>query len=207
MWIPRAHLLASIAVETEVMVSSTGEITLATVDMPLAWACAQALRMDEYSTCYVWTKTDEEHPDASGSGLLVWDQDELLLQFKRGRGLPKPDSAAKFGSNHRERPREHSRKPDFYRHMIAAMVGADRNGRPLPVLELFARVDDEHPLPPHWQAWGNQVQEIADGGELPAAEPPAPRTSRPGFDLPPGAHPLDIPPFLRRAPARAEAGA
>ncbi|WBL75622.1 hypothetical protein I3J27_21555 [Bradyrhizobium xenonodulans] len=156
MWIPRAHLLAKIPVKTEVMLAD-GEGVLATVDLPLAYACMLALGMDSYSTCYVWTKTDEEHPDVSGSGLLVWDQDELLLQFKRGKGLPKPDASEKFGSNHRERPREHSRKPDHYRNMIATMVGKDSDGAPLPVLELFARVDAEHPLPENWDAWGNQA--------------------------------------------------
>jgi len=156
MWIPRPHLLAKVPYKTEVMLAD-GERVIATVDLPLAYACQLALGMDSYSTCYVWTKTDEAHPDVSGSGLLVWDQDELLLQFKRGRGLPKPASDEKFGSNHRERPREHSRKPDHYRHMIATMVGKDSDGQPLPVLELFARVDAEHPLPENWGAWGNQA--------------------------------------------------
>ncbi|WP_262048637.1 S-adenosylmethionine-binding domain-containing protein [Bradyrhizobium sp. Bra78] len=164
MWIPRAHLLAKVPLKTEVMLAD-GECVMATVDLPLAYACQLALGMDAYSTCYVWTKTDAEHPDVSGSGLLVWDQDELLLQFKRGRGLPKPESSEKFGSNHRERPREHSRKPDFYRHMIATMVGKDSDGAPLPVLELFARVDAEHPLPENWGAWGNQAGVSAQRAE------------------------------------------
>ncbi|MFK4622544.1 methyltransferase-A70 family protein [Bradyrhizobium diazoefficiens] len=156
MWIPRPHLLAKVPFKTGAMLAD-GECVIATVDLPLAYACQLALGMDSYSTCYVWTKTDETHPDVSGSGLLVWDQDELLLQFKRGRGLPKPASDEKFGSNHRERSREHSRKPDHYRHMIATMVGKDSDGAPLPVLELFARVDAEHPLPENWDAWGNQA--------------------------------------------------
>jgi N6-adenosine-specific RNA methylase IME4 len=162
MWIPRPHLLALVEVETEVTIAETGEVTQARVDMPLSWACGQALGMDSYSTCFVWTKTDADFPDDSGSGLIAWDQDELLLLFKRGQGLPKPSGAEKFGSNHRERPREHSRKPDFYRHMIATMVGCDAEGRPLPVLELFARVDAEHPLPPGWLAAGNQAAPMAE---------------------------------------------
>lgn len=157
MWIPRPHLLALVEIELEVTIAATGEVVPARVDMPLAWACAKALAMDSYSTCFVWTKTDADFPDDSGSGLITWDQDELLLLFKRGQGLPKPSGSEKFGSNHRERPREHSRKPDFYRHMIATMVGCDAEGRPLPVLELFARVDAEHPLPPGWLAAGNQA--------------------------------------------------
>jgi hypothetical protein len=157
MWIPRAHLLALVEIELEVTIAATGEVALAKVDVPLAYACQLALGMDSYSTCFVWTKTDDEHPDDSGSGLITWDQDELLLLFKRGRGLPKPEAGEKFGSNHRERAREHSRKPDFYRHMIATMVGCDSAGQPLPVLEMFARVDTEHPLPPGWDACGNQA--------------------------------------------------
>lgn len=182
MWIPRPHLLALVEIELEVMVAATGELTPARVDMPLAWACAKALGMDSYSTCFVWTKTDDDHPDVSGSGLIAFDQDELLLLFKRGLGLPKPAGSEKFGSNHRERPREHSRKPDFYRHMIATMLGCDREGRPLPVLELFARVDAEHPLPPGWDAAGNQagaaevtvspVTAIEEGGGFPVAAAP-----------------------------------
>jgi N6-adenosine-specific RNA methylase IME4 len=119
--------------------------------MPLAWAIAQAWGCDDYSTCFVWTKTDEQHPDDHGSGLIVWDQDEILCLFKRGRGLPMPAGSEKVGSNHRERPREHSRKPDHYRTMIKTMTGN------VPVLELFARVDPEHPLPANWHAWGHQA--------------------------------------------------
>lgn len=156
MWIPRAHLLAKVPFKTEVTLAD-GEVVLATVDLPLAYACQLALGMDSYSTCYVWTKTDGDHPDESGTGLLVWDQDELLLQFKRGRGLPKPASDEKFGSNHRERATDHSRKPEHYRNMVRAMVGRDSSGQPLPVLELFARVDAHHPLPEGWGAWGNQT--------------------------------------------------
>lgn len=182
MWIPRPHLLALVETELEVMVKATGELTPALVDMPLAWACAQALGMDSYSTCFVWTKTDADHPDVSGSGLVAWDQDELLLLFKRGRGLPKPAGDEKFGSNHRERATDHSRKPEHYRQMISAMVGCDAEGRPLPVLELFARVDAEHPLPPGWIAAGNQAAAagvtvspataIEEGGGVPVAAAP-----------------------------------
>jgi hypothetical protein len=175
MWIPRAHLLAPVAADLEVMVKATGEMVQARLDLPLAYACQLALGADAYSTCFVWTKTDEEFPDDSGSGLIAWDQDELLLLFKRGQGLPKPSGAEKFGSNHRERPREHSRKPDFYRHMIATMVGCDAEGAPLPVLELFARVDAEHPLPPGWLAAGNQA---APAAEL---EAPAPDQTESSF--------------------------
>jgi hypothetical protein len=32
----------------------------------------------------------------------------------------------------------------------------------LPVLELFAREDDEHPLPPNFFTWGNQSNNTAE---------------------------------------------
>lgn len=153
MWIPRAHLLALVEIEMEVTIAATGEVVLAVVKMPLAWAVAHAMGFDAYSTALVWTKTDEEHPDDIGAGILVRDQDELLLLFKKGRGLPKPKSGEIFGSNHRERSRPlgHSRKPQFYREMIVAMTGG------VPVLECFARYDEQFPLPPNWDSWGNQA--------------------------------------------------
>lgn len=149
LWIPRAHAFALHEIDTEVEVVGTGEIVRARVAMPLGYAVSKSWGFDSYSTLAVWTKTDADHPDVAGTGKIFRDQDELLLLFKRGQGLPMPEK--KFGSNHRERPREHSRKPDFFRGMIASMAGG------LPVLELFARVDAEHPLPEGWGAWGNQA--------------------------------------------------
>jgi N6-adenosine-specific RNA methylase IME4 len=167
LWLPRAHLLAPIDVEMDVDLVAGGSAR-AIVRLPLAWAIARAWGCDSYSTCFVWTKTDEDHPDEVGTGLVVRDQDEILCLFRRGNGLPKPEAAEKFGSNHRERskPLGHSRKPEHYRKMIASMTGG------LPVLELFARVDAEHPLPPGWEAWGNQAGEATQpsGGEALAAE-------------------------------------
>jgi N6-adenosine-specific RNA methylase IME4 len=150
-WIPRAHMLALHPVSYEVR-SPDGELFETQIKTPLIWAIARAWGFDNYSTCFIWTKTDEEHPDEIGTGLVVRDQDEILCLFKKGAGLPKPKNEEKFGSNHRERSREHSRKPQFYREMITAMTGG------IPVLELFARADVKNPLPPNWDAWGNQAQ-------------------------------------------------
>lgn len=158
-WIPRAHLLAlhPVSHTVEIDDGSKHDVKIPT---PLIWAVADAWGFDAYSTTFVWTKTDEKFPEDCGTGLIVLDQDELLVMFKRGRGLPKPASVEKFGSNHRERSRPlgHSRKPEHYRTMISRMVGTDRAGAPLPVLELFARVDAGNPLPRGWDAWGNQAQ-------------------------------------------------
>lgn len=169
------------------------------VPATLAHRIARSWGFDQYSTCFVWTKTDEDHPEDHGNGLVVRDQDELLL-FKRGRGCPKPASDEIFGSNHRERskPLGHSRKPNFYQHMIATMTGG------LPTLELFARVDAEHPLPAGWVAWGNQA---GSGQGLPETVPMSERLipEEAGVEaLPVAALPepsedsaLDIPDFLR----------
>lgn len=150
LWIPRAHLLALHPTEIETPLGRCK------VKLPLAYAVAQAWGFEAYSTCFVWTKTDDEHADDHGLGLIVWDQDEILCLFKRGRGLPMPSGAEKVGSNHRERPGKHSAKPTYYRDMINAMTGA------VPVLELFAREDDEHVLPPNFFTWGNQSKNTAE---------------------------------------------
>lgn len=150
LWIPRAHLLALHPTEIDTPLGRTK------VPLPLAWAVAQAWGFDAYSTCFIWTKTDEDFPDDHGLGLIAWDQDEVLCLFKRGRGLPKPDSDKKYGSNHRERAAGHSAKPTYYRDMINDMTGG------VPVLELFAREDEEHVLPPNFFTWGNQSKNTAE---------------------------------------------
>jgi N6-adenosine-specific RNA methylase IME4 len=151
-WIPRAHMLALHTVNYKIDIGD-GEIVDAPIKTPLIWAIARAWGFDNYSTCFVWTKTDEEHENDIGTGLVVRDQDEILCLFKKGRGLPKPSNDEKFGSNHRERSRPlgHSRKPQFYRDMIASMTGG------VPALELFGRADPEFQLPTNWEMWGNQA--------------------------------------------------
>jgi Transcriptional activator, adenine-specific DNA methyltransferase len=150
LWIPRAHLLALHPVEIE---TALGKIT---IKLPLAWAVARAWGFDDYSTCNIWHKVEDWQGDAHGTGLIFWDQDEVLCLFKRGRGLPMPDGATKFNSSYCEAPKEHSAKPTFYREMINAMSGG------LPVLELFAREDKEHVLPTNFYTWGNQSKNTAD---------------------------------------------
>jgi N6-adenosine-specific RNA methylase IME4 len=150
LWIPRAHLLALHPLEIDTPIGRT------MVKLPLAWAVAQAWGFDAYSTCAVWTKTDDARPADHGTGLIFWDQDEILCLFKRGRGLPMPDGARKHGSNHRERAGRHSAKPTYYRDMINDMTGG------VPVLELFAREDDDHILPANFFTWGNQSRNTAE---------------------------------------------
>jgi ParB-like chromosome segregation protein Spo0J len=195
-WIPRAHMLALHPVKYAVVIDDGSKHDVE-IKTPLIWAIALALGMDAYSTCFVWTKTDEEHEDEIGTGLVVRDQDEILCLFKKGAGLPKPAGDEKFGSNHRERSRPlgHSRKPQFYREMIATMTGG------VPVLELFARIDPDHPLPENWEAWGNEASPEAE------PRPPEPLTVPPLATAPKATRPeltkwdvLDIPDFLKRGP-------
>ncbi len=181
-WIPRAHMFALVEVEVE---TSLG---FAKVKMPLAWALAVAWGFDSYSTCFVWTKTDDDAPDDHGLGLIAWDQDEILLLFKRGNGLPKPDTDKKYGSNHRERAGRHSEKPAFYRQMINDMTGG------VPVLELFAREDDDHVLPDNFFTWGNQSKGTA---EVPEHDPETGEIIDPRKDYEDDG--TDIPQFLGSA--------
>ena len=164
LWIPRAHAFAWHEAEFEATNVQTGEVAKVRGPMPLASAVALSWGFGDYSTAFVWTKTDEQHPDEGGGAIIVRDQDELLLMFKRGNGLPKPDK--KFGSNHRERSRPlgHSTKPQFYRDMIATMAGDG-----IPCLELFARFDPDRPAPAAWDLWGNQ----AAASDSSSAEAPA----------------------------------
>jgi N6-adenosine-specific RNA methylase IME4 len=183
LWIPRAHLFALHPVKID---TPSGPVT---VKMPLAYAVARGWGFEEYSTCFVWTKTDALNPDDHGLGLIAWDQDEILCMFKRGRGLPKPDTDKKPGSNYRAASEGHSAKPAYYREMINAMTGT------LPVLELFAREDGEHVLPANFFTWGNQSNNTAD---LPQHDAETGEIAASSDDQ------LGIPQFLRRT-AEAEA--
>lgn len=120
---------------------------------------AKAWGFPEYSSHCVWDKTSPENEKQSGTGHVFMNQHELLLYFKRGNPTG-PKRGTQPLSIYRERKREHSRKPDYFRHMILEMTGF------LPVLELFARVDAEHPLPEGFTAWGNQ------SGEQPQCDEP-----------------------------------
>ncbi len=107
-----------------------------------------------YSSSCVWDKTDADHENEMGPGFVFRNQHEILIYATRGAP---PGPAFKPLSIYRERKREHSRKPDYYRRMIAEMTNN------LPVLEMFARIDAEHPLPAGWEGWGNEsVLEAAE---------------------------------------------
>lgn len=156
-FLPRAHVLALHPVTYTVAIDD-GSLHDVVIKTPLAWAIARAWGFDSFSTMAVWDKTDPEHPDEHGTGLIFWDQCEILCLFKKGRGLPAPIPAQMYGSLIRERARPlgHSAKPPKVRKMIADMVGCDSDGEPLHVLELFARNDPDNPLPQNWEAWGNE---------------------------------------------------
>lgn len=107
----------------------------------------------KYSSHCIWDKTDAEHEKEMAAGLVFRNQHEVLIYATRGNP---PGPKYRPASMYRERKREHSRKPDHYREMIRRMTGG------LPVLELFARVDAEHPMPPGFYAWGNQAGDVID---------------------------------------------
>jgi N6-adenosine-specific RNA methylase IME4 len=111
---------------------------------------AAAWGFPDYSSHMVWDKTSPDHPEHGGTGHVFINQHELLLYFKPGNPAG-PTRGAQALSIYREKKREHSRKPDYFRDMITEFTrGQD-------VLELFARVNAEHPLPANFTAWGNEA--------------------------------------------------
>src|ERR1700733_555349 len=114
---------------------------------------AEAWGFSTYSSHVVWDKTSPDQPTHSGTGHVFRNQHELLLYFKRGDPAG-PTRGKQALSIYREVKREHSRKPDYFRQMINDFTGSQS------VLELFARVDADHPLPPNFTAWGNEVDDL-----------------------------------------------
>ena len=147
---------------------------------------AEAWGFPDYSSHIVWDKTSPDHPNEGGTGHVFINQHELLLYFKRGNPAG-PTRGTQALSIYREHKREHSRKPDYFRDMITEFTGGQD------VLELFARVDAEHPLPRNFTAWGNEaeqaIQNAAELMESHATSEPAPTSDD---EL------LDLPVFLRR---------
>jgi N6-adenosine-specific RNA methylase IME4 len=111
---------------------------------------AAAWGFPDYSSHMIWDKTSPDHPDHGGTGHVFINQHELLLYFKRGNPAG-PTRGTQALSIYREAKTEHSRKPDYFRTMINEFTGSQD------VLELFARVDADHPLPPNFTPWGNQT--------------------------------------------------
>jgi N6-adenosine-specific RNA methylase IME4 len=142
---------------------------------------AEAWGFSEYSSHIVWDKTSPDQATHSGTGHVFRSQHELLLYFKRGDPAG-PTRGKQALSIYREAKREHSRKPDYFRQMINDFTGGQS------VLELFARVDADHPLPPNFTAWGNEAipHNTAVVDVILAEEPAAidPRDFDDGLDLP-----------------------
>lgn len=100
----------------------------------------------QYKTNLVWLKTREDGgPDGRGVGFWFRNVTELVLFGVRGRGrtLPAARSAVNLIA---ARKREHSRKPDEFRDLVA-------NCSPGPYLELFARGAG----PKNWTLWGDEA--------------------------------------------------
>jgi N6-adenosine-specific RNA methylase IME4 len=135
---------------------------------------AEAWGFPDYSSHMVWDKTSPDHPTHGGTGHVFINQHELLLYFKRGNPAG-PTRGKQALSIYREAKREHSRKPDYFRDMINEFTAHQD------VLELFARVDADHPLPSNFTPWGNEAEQptenttvLPDVVSAPAPIPPAP---------------------------------
>lgn len=137
----------------------------------------------EYKTCaFTWMKADPyrlfalEEDVYMGMGYWTRANSEVCLLGTRGK--PKRvDAGVRQGII--EKKREHSRKPDCTADRIVQLMGD------LPRLEMFARTRR-----PGWDVWGNDVDKFTAPTVSPAPPPEPP-------------HPLDLPAFLRRAPAGA----
>jgi N6-adenosine-specific RNA methylase IME4 len=138
----------------------------------------------------IWDKTSPDHPDHGGTGLVFINQHELLLYFKRGNPAG-PTRGTQALSIYREAKREHSRKPDYFREMITKFTGGQD------VLELFARVDATHPLPPNFTAWGNEAEQIAENTVATSPDVMTVTLGSPSVPNPPDDD-LTLPTFLRR---------
>ncbi len=80
----------------------------------------------DYRTCMIWDK------EIIGTGFYCRNQHELLLIGRKGK-VKCPDPHILVSSVYRERRREHSRKPSYFRNMI------DKYYPDAEKIELFAR--------------------------------------------------------------------
>jgi N6-adenosine-specific RNA methylase IME4 len=130
-WIPSPHLVAGWHVR-----------------MFKAWG------FEPSSLGFVWVKlkSDKQIEKATtfddcfffGLGLTTRQNVELCLLAKRGS--PPPPLSRSIRQVHAEAPREHSRKPEFFRRQIERYAQG-------PYLELFATLD----AVPNWTLWGDEV--------------------------------------------------
>lgn len=93
-----------------------------------------------YKTQAVW--------DKGWVGLGYWfrGQHEMLLVGVKGKFSP-PQPTARVSSVYHEKKGKHSRKPDYFRNLIAVQFPDKEK------LELFARQKTEG-----WDVWGNEVE-------------------------------------------------
>lgn len=136
-----------------------------------------------YQSCLCWDKA------VGGTGYWARDQHQLLLIATRG-APPLPEPADVPASIYREAKTEHSSKPSYYRELIERMT------RNVPRIEVFARGVSE--------GWATSVDKSAAAFDhssdavLLANANAASSPPRSNAEVPEGAHPLDIPAFLRR---------
>jgi len=105
-----------------------------------------------YVSEFVWDKR------IAGTGFWNRNRHESLLIATRGK-MPAPDPEALEPSLYPEERGAHSRKPEYFRDLIA------RYYPDLPKVEMFARGK----LPENWFGWGNEAQPDAQQSLLPEA--------------------------------------
>jgi N6-adenosine-specific RNA methylase IME4 len=169
-----------------------------------------------YVSQRIWNK--QRPGDARGPGYWVTGEHEIVLIGVRGNVVP--PATAHFRSNFDGPVGAHSEKPDDIHQMIEfhwpntpkvefnarrRRPGWEVWGFDAPDLkfaddgEMPSAVDTPAPPapPPSLEDGTVEPAPVRPGADAETAVPPA---GRPGSELPPGAHPLDIPEFLRRTP-------
>ena len=169
-----------------------------------------------YVTSLVWNK--QRSGNARGTGYWFTGEHEIVLVGVRGNVVP--PATAHFRSSFEAPVGGHSEKPDNIHQVI------EFHWPNVPKVEFNARRRRLGWEAWGWQAPDDHLAQLADGGELPSdadtpahpaappspvgkvepqpscpddgCDPAVPPAGRPGTELAPGAHPLDIPEFLRR---------
>jgi N6-adenosine-specific RNA methylase IME4 len=128
-----------------------------------------------YRSMQVWDKV------RMGLGYWFRDRHEFMLIGVRGNVVP-PAPGTQDPSLFTEEKTEHSAKPKRPQLMMGRLWPN------VPKLEMFARVDADHPPPPGWDVWGYEAE--AETILAPADAPPA----APDLDIPPweDAPPTDL---------------
>jgi N6-adenosine-specific RNA methylase IME4 len=196
--------------------------------IPHAYIAMKVMELQgfRYVSQRVWNKV--RSGDARGPGYWVTGEHEIVLIGVRGNVVP--PAVAHFRSNFSSLVGAHSEKPDDIHAMIEfhwpttpKVEFNARRARPgwsawgydapaaLPAINIEIADDGDMPTAVDTPAPSAPPPAPEDGTVEPAparpgadAETAVPPAGRPGPEFAPGAHPLDIPEFLRRTPKLAQ---